>query len=65
MVFHSRNPKSKRYNVNIYYKEDGEEKWIQLFFQEEYNEELAKELVISIREGKLTDLTGYLVERRM
>lgn len=65
MVFHSRNPISNRYSVNIYYTKDDKEKWVQLFCQEVYKETPAKELAISIREGKITDLTGYLAERRL
>ncbi len=65
MVFHSRNPRSRRFGVNIYYMEDGNEKWVQLFCQDEYDEKQAKNLSISIREGKITDLTGYLAERRI
>lgn len=65
MVFHSKNPRSQRYSVNLYYMKDGKEKWIQLFCQDEHMEEPAKELAIRIREGKTTDLTGYLAERRI
>lgn len=65
MVFHSRNPRSRRFGVNIYYREDGIEKWVQLFCPNEYDEKPARELSINIREGKITDLTGYLAERRI
>lgn len=65
MVFHSRNPKTEHYSVNLYYIENNEEKWIQLFCQEEEKEEPAKELALGIRKGKITDLTGYSVERRL
>ena len=65
MVFHSRNPMTRRFCVNIYYTEEGIEKWIQLFCQDEYTEEPAKILSTDIREGNITYLTDYLAERRL
>lgn len=65
MVFYSRNPKTNRYCVNLYYGEDKTEGWVQVFCQEEYEREPAEELAKSICEGKITDLTGYLAERRI
>lgn len=65
MVFHSRNPMTGRFGVNIYYTQDETEKWIQLFCQEESTEEPAKTLSTNIREGNISDLTEYLAERRL
>lgn len=65
MVFHSRNPMTRRFGVNIYYTENGSEKWIQLFCQDAYTEEPAKTLSTNIREDNITDLTDYLAERRL
>lgn len=65
MVFYSRNPKTNRYCVNLHYGEDKTEGWVQVFCQEEYERKPAEELAKSICEGKITDLTGYLAERRI
>lgn len=65
MVFYSQNPKTNRYCVNLRYTECGKEKWVQVFCQDVYEREPAKELNASICEGKITDLTGYMAERRM
>ena len=65
IVFHSRNPMTGRFGVNIYYTQDRTEKWIQLFCQDEYTEEPAKTLSTDICKGNITDLTDYLAERRL
>lgn len=65
IVFHSRNPMTGRFGINIYYTQDGTEKWIQLFCQDEYTEEPAKTLSTDICKGNITDLTDYLAERRL
>lgn len=64
-VFYSKNPASFRYNVNIYYLEDEQERWIQIFCQDEYTEEPAKTLSMNICKNKITDLTDYIAERRL
>ncbi len=61
-VFYSKNPASFRYNVNIYYLEDEQERWIQIFCQDEYTEEPAKTLSMNICKNKITD---YIAERRL
>lgn len=61
-IFNSRNPKTKRHNVNLYDTEEKWQKWVQLFCE---NEEEARTLAEDIREGKISDLTGYLAERRL
>ena len=63
-VFPSKNPATQRFCVNLYYKEKYRKKWVQVFCGEEYLEEPARELAKKINEGKITDLTGYLAERR-
>ncbi len=65
MVFHSRNPMTRRFCVNVYYTEEGSEKWIQLFCQDACTEEPAKTLSTDIREGNIIDFTDYLAERRL
>lgn len=65
MVFHSKNPATQRYGVNLAYTTKlGKRRQVQLFCEDEYTEEPAKELAQKIREGMITDLTGYLTERR-
>ncbi len=65
MVFHSRNPATQRYGVNLsYVTKLGKHRQLQLFCEDEYLEEPARELAQNIRDGKITDLTGYLAERR-
>lgn len=61
-VLYSKNPASFRYNVNIYYLEDEQERWIQIFCQDEYTEEPAKTLSMNICKNKITD---YIAERRL
>lgn len=53
-VFHSRNPKTNRYNVN--FMEAGSKKCVRLFCQDG---DEAETLAHQICEGKITDLTGY------
>lgn len=65
MVFHSKNPATCRFGVNIYYTENGKEKWVQIFCEDVYTEEPAKKLSTEIREGKISDLTNYMAERRL
>lgn len=65
MVFHSKNPATQRYGVNLaYVTKPGKRRQLQLFCENEYLEEPARELAQNIRDGKITDLTGYLAERR-
>ena len=65
MVLHSKNPKTQRFGVNLVYTNKiGKRREVQLFCEEEYCEGPARELAKNIREGKITDLTGYLTERR-
>jgi len=65
MVFHSKNPATQRYGVNLAYTTKlGKRRQVQLFCEDEYAEGPARELAQNIREGKITDLTGYLTERR-
>lgn len=61
VVFHSRNPKTKRHNVNSYDTEGDKQKWVQLFCEDA---DEAKAVAEDIREGKLVDLKNYLAERR-
>lgn len=65
IVFCSRNPRTNRYCVNLYWREIDGEKWIQIFCQEEFIKESARELTMDILEDRITDLTGYLTERRI
>ncbi len=65
IVFHSKNPATNRFCVNLYYTEEDNEKWIQVFCQDEYTEQPAKILSKNICEGKLTDITNYYAERRL
>ncbi len=65
MVFHSKNPASQRFGVNVAYTTKlGKQRQLQLFCENEYLEEPARELAQNIRDGKITDLTGYRTERR-
>ena len=65
LVFHSKNPATLRWGVNLSYTNKiGKQRQVQLFCEEEYLEGPARELAQNIREGKITDLTGYLTERR-
>lgn len=59
-VFYSKNPALFRYNVNIYYLEDEQERWIQIFCQDEYTEEPAKTLSMNICKNKITDYIAEL-----
>ncbi|UHP11192.1 hypothetical protein LAX80_005275 [Listeria marthii] len=58
LVFASKNPKTMKSNVNLSYSEKEEQKWIQLFCAEEEMETLIPE----IREGKITDLSQYVIQ---
>ncbi|MDE7200828.1 MAG: hypothetical protein K2O91_02750 [Lachnospiraceae bacterium] len=63
-VFHGRNPATQRYGVYLTYTNKiGKQRHVRLFCEEEYLEGPARELAQNIREGKITDLTGYLTER--
>lgn len=65
LVFPSVNPWSLRHGVNLVYATKlGKQRQVQLFCEDEYADEPAKELAQDIRDGKITDLTGYLTERR-
>lgn len=57
MVFHSRNPMLHQYHVNL--RDISNNRWIRLYCK---NEEEAGMLAQEIREGKITDLTGYPAE---
>ncbi|MBC2329258.1 hypothetical protein [Listeria swaminathanii] len=58
LVFASKNPKTMKSNVNLSYSEKEEQKWIQLFCAEEEMETL----IPGIREGKITDLSQYVLQ---
>ncbi|MDT0002744.1 hypothetical protein QJV14_02915 [Listeria cossartiae subsp. cayugensis] len=58
LVFASKNPQTKQSSVNLSYSENEEQKWIQLFCAEEEIETL----IPGIREGKITDLSQYVIQ---
>ncbi|EAF4500577.1 hypothetical protein CY659_02900 [Listeria monocytogenes serotype 4b] len=58
LVFASKNPQTNQTNVNISYSEKDEQKWLQLF----YVEEEIETLIPGIREGKITDLSQYVIQ---
>lgn len=59
-VFCGKNPRTEKYSV--YIMDDDNEKEVRLFCKDQYNHEEAAALVQKIRDGKITDLTGYLAE---
>ncbi|MBK3681923.1 hypothetical protein JJD55_04435 [Listeria monocytogenes] len=58
LVFASKNPQTNQTNVNLSYSEKNEQKWLQLF----YVEEEIETLIPGIREGKITDLSQYVIQ---
>ncbi|ECK8166705.1 hypothetical protein FR204_03365 [Listeria monocytogenes] len=58
LVFASKNPQTNQTNVNLSYSEKDEQKWLQLF----YVEEEIETLITGIREGKITDLSQYVIQ---
>lgn len=58
LVFASKNPQTNQTNVNLSYSEKDEQKWLQLFCAEEEIETL----IPGIREGKITDLSQYVIQ---
>ncbi|EHM8322481.1 TPA: hypothetical protein ACSY8S_03160 [Listeria monocytogenes] len=58
LVFASKNPQTNQTNVNLSYSEKDEQKWLQLF----YVEEEIETLISGIREGKITDLSQYVIQ---
>ncbi|AEO06122.1 hypothetical protein EG888_10855 [Listeria monocytogenes] len=58
LVFASKNPQTNQTNVNLSYSEKDEQKWLQLF----YVEEEIETLIPGIREGKITDLSQYVIQ---
>ncbi|OFF82308.1 hypothetical protein BJM33_09930 [Listeria monocytogenes] len=58
LVFASKNPQTNQTNVNLSYSEKDEQKWLQLFCAEEEIETLFP----GIREGKITDLSQYVIQ---
>ncbi|EBF5122560.1 hypothetical protein FHZ91_11720 [Listeria monocytogenes] len=58
LVFASKNPQTNQTNVNLSYSEKNEQKWLQLFCAEEEIERL----IPGIREGKITDLSQYVIQ---
>ncbi|EIF2210942.1 hypothetical protein LD290_000196 [Listeria monocytogenes] len=58
LVFASKNPQTNQTNVNLSYLEKDEQKWLQLFCSEEEIETL----IPGIREGKITDLSQYVIQ---
>ncbi|EMK1171661.1 hypothetical protein V8L55_000617 [Listeria monocytogenes] len=58
LVFASKNPQTNQTNVNLSYSEKDEQKWLQLF----YVEEEIETLIPRIREGKITDLSQYVIQ---
>ncbi|HAB8667455.1 TPA_asm: hypothetical protein GYS51_08650 [Listeria monocytogenes] len=58
LVFASKNPQTNQTNVNLSYSEKDEQKWLQLF----YVEEEIETLIPGIREGKITDLSQYIIQ---
>ncbi|ECC0342686.1 hypothetical protein FMU97_02880 [Listeria monocytogenes] len=58
LVFASKNPQTNQTNVNLSYLEKDEQKWLQLF----YVEEEIETLIPGIREGKITDLSQYVIQ---
>lgn len=68
LVFPSINPRTLRHGVNLVYTTKlgklGKQRQVQLFCEDEYADEPARDLDQNIRDGKITDLTGYLTERR-
>lgn len=64
-VINCKNPATQRWGVILAYTNKiGKRRQVQLFCEEEYLAEPARELAQNIREGKITDLTEYLTERR-
>ncbi|EOW3719384.1 hypothetical protein ACPXNX_000169 [Listeria monocytogenes] len=59
LVFASKNPQTNQTNVNLSYSEKDEQKWLQLFCVEEEIETL----IPGIREGKITDLSQYVIQK--
>lgn len=60
LVFYGRNPMTKRYMVCISDQAVG--KQVRLFCEDPFDQNEANALVQKIREGKISDLTGYLAE---
>ncbi|EDN8007780.1 hypothetical protein GR159_02790 [Listeria monocytogenes] len=58
LVFASKNPQTNQTNVNLSYSEKDEQKWLLLF----YVEEEIETLIPGIREGKITDLSQYVIQ---
>ncbi|HHB1752524.1 TPA: hypothetical protein ACN9NP_000626 [Listeria monocytogenes] len=58
LVFASKKPQTNQTNVNLSYSEKDEQKWLQLF----YVEEEIETLIPGIREGKITDLSQYVIQ---
>ncbi|EAE5903375.1 hypothetical protein E3W82_03445 [Listeria monocytogenes] len=58
LVFASKNPQTNQTNVNLSYLEKDEQKWLQLFCGEEDIETL----ISGIREGKINDLSQYVMQ---
>ncbi|EAC9051227.1 hypothetical protein KW11_02955 [Listeria monocytogenes] len=58
LVFASKNPQTNQTNVNLSYSEKDEQKWLRLFCAEEDIETL----IPGIREGKITDLSQYVIQ---
>ncbi|TYV08219.1 hypothetical protein [Listeria monocytogenes] len=58
LVFASKNPQTNQTNVNLSYSEKDEQKWLQLFCAEEEIETL----IPGICEGKITDLSQYVIQ---